>query len=262
MIEAVLFDLGGTLHVPRNTPERSVWFAKRLIDRLEEYGIRLETTPEQLSELLRVNSEIYKREAELSLKELPSEIIWNDYFLQDFQIGRERLRPMAEELSFLYDYERPSNMRRGNLVECMESLKAQGVRLGVISNIISRSIVPHFMMEYGLENYMECVITSADTGIRKPSAEIFRLAERAMNLKPSELAYVGDTISRDVRGVRNAGWKLMIQIENPLVAHRDAKMQGLGYEPDYKIKDLMEIPEIIARCRADEGKSTQEEASS
>lgn len=253
MIEAVLFDLGGTLHVSTNSPERKLWFAKRLIDRLDEYGIHLDASPEALSRRLEVNAEIYKHEAEESLRELPSEIIWNDYFLKEYEIGRETLKPMAEELSFLYDYERPSNMRRPHLIECMEALKAQGVRIGVISNIISRSIVPHFMVEYGLEGYMECVITSADVGYRKPSADIFRVAERKMHLQPSQIAYVGDTISRDVRGVRNAGWQLMIQIDNPLVAHRDAKMQGLGYAPDYKIRDLMEIPEIIARHRGNGG---------
>lgn len=252
MIRAVLFDLGGTLHVSTNSQERKRWFARRLIDRLAEYGIPLDVTPEALSGMLEVNAEVYKRESEASLRELPSEVIWNDFFLKDFRIGRERLRPMAEELSFLYDYERPSNMRRAHLIECMEALKAQNVRTGVISNIISRSIVPHFLVEYGLERYMECVITSAETGVRKPSAEIFRIAERQMNLKPEEMAYVGDTISRDVRGVRNAGWRLMIQIENPLIAHRDAGMQGLGYAPDFLIRDLMEVPEIIARVRAND----------
>ena len=249
MIQAVLFDLGGTLHVSGNSPERKVWFAKRLIDRLGEYGIRLETGPEELAGLLEVNAEIYKRESEQTLRELAPEVIWNDYFLKEFRIGCDRLRPMAEELSFLYDYERPSNMRRLHLLECMEALKRQGVRMGVISNIISRTIVPHLMAEYGLADYMECVITSACTGIRKPSAEIFRIAERAMGLAPSELAYVGDTLSRDVRGVRNAGWRLMIQIDNPAVAHRDAGVQGLGLAPDARIYDLMEVPEIVARHR-------------
>ena len=249
MIQAVLFDLGGTLHVPRNSPERRIWFAKRVIDRMLDYGIRLETTPEALADSMAVNAEIYKHETEQSLRELPTEVFWNDYLLKEFGIGRDRLRPMAEELSFLYDYERPSNMRRPHLMECMEGLRALGVRMGVISNIVSRTIVPHLMAEYGLEQYMECVITSAGTGVRKPSAEIFRIAERTMGLEPSELAYVGDTISRDVRGVRNAGWRMMIQIENPLIAHRDAGLENAGYKPYYLIHDLAEVPEIIARDR-------------
>ena len=68
-----------------------------------------------------------------------------------------------------------------------------------------------------------------------------------MDLRPEELAYVGDTISRDVIGTRKAGWALMIQISNPSIAHRDAGLENAGWEPDYRIEDLAEIPAILKR---------------
>ena len=100
-------------------------------------------------------------------------------------------------------------------------------------------------MEYGIAQYMDCVVLSSVTGLRKPSAEIFRVAERIMGLGPEEFAYVGDTLSRDVRGVRNAGWRCMIQISNPSVAFRDKGLENSGLAPDYRIGDLAEIPAII-----------------
>ena len=227
MIRGILFDLGGTLHTGSIPPGRDVWFAQRLLTRLSDYGIDLPVTPEELAAKLPVNSEIYKHESEQTLRELPPAEIWNDYYLREYGIGRERLAPIAEELSFLYDYERPRVMRRPHLHETMETLRGMGLKLGVISNIISRSVVPHFLEEYDVARFMDCVITSAATGIRKPSPEIFRVAERALGLKPEELAYVGDTISRDVRGTRNAGW-----------------------EPDYRIEDLAEIPAILEKENA------------
>ena len=245
MIKAVLFDLGGTLHVSRNSPERKLWFARRLLDRLEDYGISLEIGPEALSAQLDVNAEIYKHASEISLKELPPEVVWNDYFLKEQKIGRERLSPMAEELSFLYDYERVMNLRRPRLTECMDTLRGMGLRLGIISNIISRSIVPHFMLEYGLAGYMDCVLTSAATGIRKPSPEIFRIAERELGLGPDALCYVGDTLSRDVMGARAAGWRMVLQIHNPGAKHRDAGLEGSGLAPDRYIYDLMEVCKIV-----------------
>lgn len=246
MIQAVLFDLGGTLHVNSSSPERELWFAQRILDRLSDYGIQLPTTPEVLARQLRTNGEVYKKAVEDSLAEMPPVQIWSEYYLRDYHIPPEQLLPMAEELSFLYDYERPRVMRRPHLIETMEALRGMGLRLGVISNIISLSVVPHFLVEYGLTDYMECVVTSSATGIRKPSADIFRTAERQLGLKPSELAYVGDTLSRDVRGVRNAGWRLAIQIPAESSAHRDKGLEGL-YQPDYRIEDLSEIPPIIAR---------------
>ena len=247
MIKAVLFDLGGTLHTNDSPPGRDLWFAKRLIDRLADYGIRLETSPEELAARLPVNSEEYKHLSEQTMRELPSAEIWNDFFLKEYAIGRERLEPIAEELSFLYDYERPLVMRRPHLKETMVTLHGMGLRLGMISNIISRSVVQHFLEEYDIAQYMDCVITSAATGIRKPSPEIFRVAERQLGLLPEELAYVGDTISRDVRGTRNAGWHTMIRVHAPQTAHRDIGLENAGFEPDYRITDLAEIPAIIEK---------------
>ena len=247
MIRAVLFDLGGTLHVCSNSEERKLWFARRLISRLAEYGISLDISEQALSRQLQENAERYKHEVEKTLRELPPEIVWNDYYLREQALGRDTLAPIAEELSFLYDYERVCNLRRPHLLDCMDALKAGGLRLGLISNILSRTIVQHFVAEYGLDRYMECMLTSAGTGIRKPDAGIFRLAEEQMGLGPDELAYVGDTLSRDVRGVRNAGWRLAIQIYSPTAARRDAGLADMGYQADYNITDLIEIPGIIRR---------------
>ena len=245
MIQAVLFDLGGTLHVGDSPEGRPEWFAQRLIDRLADYGIRIDTDPATLARRLHDNSEDYKHWSEEHLVEKPAAEIWNDWYLRDWNVGVERLAPIAEELSFLYDYERPRILRRPHLNETMEALRQQGLRLGVISNIISTSVVPHFLMEYGIAQYMDCVVLSSVTGLRKPSAEIFRVAERIMGLGPEEFAYVGDTLSRDVRGVRNAGWRCMIQISNPSVAFRDKGLENSGLAPDYRIGDLAEIPAII-----------------
>ena len=247
MIKAVLFDLGGTLHQSSSPEGRDIWFCQRILDRLEDYGIRLEGGAELMAQRLAVNSEIYKHESEQTLRELPAAEIWSRYYLREYGLTAEELAPFAEELSFLYDYERPRVMRRTHLKETMEELKAMGLRLGVISNIISRSVVRHFLAEYGIEELMDCVITSAETGIRKPSPEIFRMAEKAMDLMPEELAYVGDTISRDVIGTRRAGWACMIQIRNPSIVHRDAGLENAGWEPDYRIDDLAEIPAILKR---------------
>ena len=184
MIKAVLFDLGGTLHTADSPAGRDVWFARRLLDRLADYGIALDAEPEALARLLHENSEIYKHSSEQTLRELPAAQIWSQYFLRDFGLTEVQLAPMAEELSFLYDYERVRVMRRPHLAQTLARLQDMGLRMGVISNIISTSVVSHFLREYGVEQYMECVILSSETGIRKPSPEIFRVAEQQLGLKP------------------------------------------------------------------------------
>ncbi len=247
MIRGVLFDLGGTLHVSDSPEGRDVWFARRLLDRLADYGIPLDAAPEELARKLHENGEAYKRHSEKDLRELPPPEIWNDWYLRDWDIGRERLGPIAEELSFLYDYERMRVIRQPYIKETLDALRVQGMKLGLISNIISLSVAPHFLEEYGVRDYMDCIVLSSATGIRKPSADIFRAAERELGLGPEELAYVGDTLSRDVMGTRNAGWRLMIQIKNPGAARRDKGLEHSGLKPDYLVEGLEEIPKIIRK---------------
>lgn len=245
MIKAVLFDLGGTLHTAEKPKGRDVWFAERLIGRLSDYGIQIDDTPQGLAEYLNASAEAYKHASELSRRELPADEIWADYYLKKYNISKEAIGICAEELSFLYDYERVKIMRRPHLQEMFHELKEMGLRTGMISNIISRSVVPHFLAEYGILDQMDCIVTSSETGIRKPDPGIFRVAEERLGLRPDELAYVGDTISRDIMGTRNAGWKLMIQISNPSIAFRDAGLEDSGFKADKVVTDLMEIPPIL-----------------
>ena len=247
MIQAVLFDLGGTLHTSDSPAGWDVRYAARLLERLADYGIRLELSPDALALMLKTNCEAYKHHSEQILRELPAAEIWSDYYLRGLGVSREALEPIAEALSFRYDYDRTRVLRRPHLKQTIDALRDMGIRMGLISNIISTSVAPHFLAEYGIEDAMECVVLSSVTGIRKPDPEIFRVAERAMNLKPEQLAYVGDTLSRDVRGVRNAGWRCMIQIRNPAIAHRDKGLENSGLVPDYLIDDLAEIPAIIQK---------------
>lgn len=245
MIEAVLFDIGGTLHTVTNSEALRTAFAKRLRERLAEYGVFIHGEDFDIGQRLHKNAEEYKHYSEETLFELPAARIWNEFYLKEEKIGEETLAPIAEELSFLYDYERVRNMRRPHVVETMTALKGMGLRLGVVSNIISTSFVPHILSEYGIAKLMDCVVLSSETGVRKPHPAAFGPALNALNLPPERVAYVGDTISRDVRGARNAGLGLMILIDNPAIAHRDAGLENSGFEPDERIADLIEIPEII-----------------
>ena len=98
MIKAVLFDLGGTLHKSSTSPERDLWFCRRILDRLGDYGIHLDGGAELLARRLAVNSEIYKHESEKTLRELPAERIWSEYYLREYGLTAEELAPFAEEL--------------------------------------------------------------------------------------------------------------------------------------------------------------------
>ena len=148
---------------------------------------------------------------------------------------------LGEELCYMFDRYRKHIVKREGLKETLEALRQRGYRLGVISNIMSTTFVPRILKEHGVDQYFETLTMSSVCGIRKPRPEIFEIALNEMRIGKEQAAYVGDTISRDVRGVRNAGWPLMIQIDNPRIYHKDEKYRGMGYEPDVKIGSLPEV---------------------
>ena len=247
MITTLLFDLGGTLHIVRRAEKTCTAFCSHLLRVLREHGIRTDADPEALEAMLSVNAEEYKHFGERTLTELPQSVIWSEYYLRELHIPAERLAPIAEELSFLYDHERVTNVPRPGLKEALSSLHGMGIRMGVISNIISTTLVPYALREYGIDGYMECVVMSSETGIRKPDPRIFEIAMERMGVTAAETGYVGDTISRDVLGSRNAGLGLRVRIENPSIAHRDAAFRGPDApRADYVIRELGELPGILA----------------
>lgn len=169
------------------------------------------------------------------------DVIWQKFFLKDFDIPTEKLAGLGEELCYMFDRYRKHIVKREGLKETLEALRQRGYRLGVISNIMSTTFVPRILEEHGIAQYFETITMSSVCGIRKPRPEIFEIALNEMRIGKEQAAYVGDTISRDVRGVRNAGWPLMIQIDNPRIYHKDEKYRGMGYEPDVKIGSLPEV---------------------
>jgi putative hydrolase of the HAD superfamily len=107
--------------------------------------------------------------------------------------------------------------------------------------------VPDRLDQYRIASYMDCVVTSSETGIRKPAREIFLIAAERLKLAPGECAYVGDRISRDVIGSRNAGLGFVMLIRYPPSEKKDAPLAVKENEPDCRIDDLCEIPPIIEK---------------
>lgn len=247
MIRAVLFDVGGTLLVSHNDPGMADKFSALLLDRLRMAGIFLPVSPTALSPVLHTNAEEYKHWSETTRKELPNLKVWTDFYLKDFPVDSKKLAPIAEEISVLYDSVRLRNVPRTGMKETLVQLHEMGITQGIISNIISSTWVPKMVKDYNIDAYMAVIVLSEVVGIRKPDPEIFRIASRKIGIPISEMAFVGDTLSRDVLGARNASLPLIFQIKNPSVAFRDKDFIDTDLKPDYLIDELTEIPEIIKK---------------
>lgn len=251
MIQAVLFDIGGTLHTQTPSPACDAAFAEAIWSFLQAHGLRTAETPAELLAAIDAGAAAYKRYAEQSLRELDSTTIWCDFFLKPFHLPADRLAPIAEPLSLMFDAHRKTVVPRDGLQDMLAALKRRSIRMGVISNMISTGFVPQALAAYGIASYFETVVLSCVCGIRKPDPAIFDLALSHMNLPAAAACYVGDTLSRDVLGARRAGWGWVIQIDNPLAYHRDQNLRDGDIRPDFSIQTLAEIIPIVDRINAE-----------
>jgi putative hydrolase of the HAD superfamily len=248
-IKAVCFDLGGVLHIQHKDAEQRLFFAEAAMAALEKAGVYVHASPEEFADKVEARGKEYKKWSEQTMVELPSDKAWTEYYLKDFQINFEKVASCAEYLSYLYDCQRFRLEKRPHLLSTVKELYEMGLRQGIISNIISKAFLPECLMRYGLMPFMEkdCIIMSSVVGKRKPSPAIFQAALDALHLQPSELAFVGDRLSRDVIGAKKAKLGCMLQIRLEASIQKDKAFESLGYKPDFMIDDLAEIPAIIAK---------------
>lgn len=89
------------------------------------------------------------------------------------------------------------------VLETLESLVAQGYRLGIASDWGSG--LPRILHALGLSRYLEWAVVSGAIGLAKPSAHFYKLVVQRAGVPASEIVHVGDSYYADMRGARTVG---------------------------------------------------------
>jgi len=243
-IRAVVFDMGGTLedlYYDETIREEATRGLCEFLHGLElDPGLSL---PELQATVLS-GIEAYQAWREESEIELPPERVWREFIFTDHGLSPERLTAAAEDVTFFYETHYQVRRLRPEAPTVLEALRKRGSHLAIVSNTLSRRLVPSKLADYGIAHYFDPVVTSASLGWRKPNARIFEEAARLMQLPPEACAYVGDTVSRDVIGARRAGYGLVIQIKSFLTDKADSGTDSVA--PDAVIHDLRQIVDLVS----------------
>ncbi len=120
-----------------------------------------------------------------------------------------QLPPETDLDNLIYDFWMamdPHACKEG-IADTLRTLRARGIRLGVISNTaLSGNVMGRWLNEALPDNGFEFVLTSCDYLYRKPHGALFRVAEKISGLTPAQCWYCGDTFGADIRGAAGAGW--------------------------------------------------------
>ena len=235
-VDAVLFDMGGTLRYRVKDPDMRAQALDDLRRILPYSG-----EPEELHALLRARASQYKVWSQDTLREAPEEELWSKWMWPEGD--SERISGLGVRLEHLWRATNGRRIARPESLSVVGALAERGYRLGIVSNTTSREAVPMALGDYGLDSYFPVVILSSSCGHRKPGTRIFELATERMGVDPSRCAYVGDRPSRDVLGSKNAGFALSILIYDDLVEVKEP-VEDFP-EPDHIIQSLNELLDIL-----------------
>ena len=248
-IQAVFFDMGGTIETFGYTRELRLEATVVIKQKLLDAGIDLHLSNERLYDVISSGLERYKRWSLQSMKELPSQRVWSQYILCNYEVNKEKLAEISEELMFLIETRFYRRLMRPEMPEVLEAIKQMGLKIGIISNVNSHGQVPTNLKEYGIIHYFHPIVLSSEYGHRKPDPAIFYHAARLINAPTSQCVYVGDRIIRDIEGARRAGFGLAIQIRHDF----DHGENDTGYMPDAVIGNMTELLDILhEKCDCEE----------
>jgi len=124
----------------------------------------------------------------------------------------------------------------------LESLRARGLKLGLVSNAIDPPWLLHRDLEQlGVRERLDAAVFSSEVGWRKPHPAIFERALELLDVAPERALFVGDSLANDVAGARALGMRTVQAVWFNAEEDPDAP------EPDYRAFTQMDVLNIAKR---------------
>jgi putative hydrolase of the HAD superfamily len=151
-----------------------------------------------------------------------------------------------ELLHHYYEFWEPHTLTDPEVGPLWESLRSDGIKVGVLSNTIwPRDWHRGFFERDGVLELIDGDVYTSEIPWTKPAEQAFRSAMDAVGVTdPSRCVYVGDRLFDDVWGAHNAGMRAIHIPLSTIPADQVGHTEG---EPDASVNRLSEIPAILRR---------------
>lgn len=241
-IKGVLFDLGNTLlYFDGDWPDVLARADQGMFARLEQAGLRLDR--QSFLEEFRTRLEGYHLQREDDFIEHTTARVLAET-LKEYGFADVGKDVLAEALKGLYAASQAHWLPEDDLCPTLETLRSAGYRMGVLSNAGDDRDVQTLVDNARIRPYLDFVITSAASGMRKPDARIFTMGLQVWGLTVDEVVMVGDTLDADILGANRMGiYSIWITRRADRPENRAVRDE---IEPDAEIETLAELPDLLA----------------
>ncbi len=169
------------------------------------------------------------------------------------ELGRPAPTPAvaAQALAAYYRHSESLWQPVPELHPTLQRLRAEGYRLGLLSNAGDAENVQRLIDGADLRQYFNPIVVSAAVGLRKPNPAVFELVRAAWGVPAAECVMIGDTLGADILGAQLAGmrnvWVTNHAAHPANVAHRG------NIIPEAELPGLAELPALLAQWQAAAG---------
>jgi HAD superfamily hydrolase (TIGR01509 family) len=245
LIRAILFDYGDTLVVARKQGEEIMTLGlKESFEAFKRTGLDI-----GYAKFVEHDRNVFGNYAKLEKaqkRDIPDQIKYDELArLVLARLAAAKRKRIATEANAAFWGVVAENyvLRRGSKSSLIQ-LKKMGLRMGVVSNHHNAGALRAHLKTLGIFSYFTDVTASSELRYRKPDARIFRRSAGLLGVRPNEAVFVGDSPAYDIAGASGVGM-LTVMVVNSLT---EAGPKGASsVEPDYTIRDLGEVPEIVER---------------
>ena len=236
MLEAVLFDWGDTLMEFAYSPDlvaagHRAGLAAIGRDGLPEVDSLTEHFRERYEPLFWVPGTIEEIEYPELVRRLLADF---DVTISDDELDRYLV---AEHEAW-----DPARLLGAHTHALLESLRAHGLKLGLVSNAFDPGWLLHRDLEQmGIAQRLDFSVFSSEVGKRKPHPAIFERALGALGVEPENALFVGDRLYEDVRGAGELGMTTVQAVWFRADEHPE------GREPDYQAFTQADVLNVARR---------------
>jgi putative hydrolase of the HAD superfamily len=207
VIKAVLFDMGSTLLEFENQPWEELirQGIEAVYKGLHAHGAVL-PDPQEFSRAFHETYQKTWQEAGQSLIEMQIRVLLQKasqelgLLLSDVEIGhlvRAHYWPVSSQVTIYAD-----------TIETLADVRRRGLKIGLVSNTVwPGSLHKEDLERFGILEFFDHLLFSADLGVRKPHPQIFQTALEALHVAPHEAVFVGDRVPEDVAGAKGVGMR-------------------------------------------------------
>lgn len=226
MIEAVIFDWGGTL-----TPWHAIDFDAEAMSYAAAYG-----DPALAGRFLDATMTAWARAREEHSSARLEEIL--------VEAGADvHGAAHRDALAAYRSFWEPHTQLDPQVRQVWEGLRGNGIRVGVLSNTIwDRDYHRGLFERDGVLDLIDGDVYSSEIPWVKPHHEAFRAAADAVRVDPARCVYVGDRLFEDVHGPQQVGMRAIWVPHSDLPAEQVVPTDA---EPDAVAHELADVLRVV-----------------